>query len=204
MAGRKKLSDDAIAERRAEIVEAAVLVFAERGYAGAQISNVAQSLGIGHGTIYRHFVDKKDLYAEVVRYAIARIGAVVTVSPSAETIEDYLAQVRHQGQQLFEMTIAEPALAKLILTEAPASDPEVAELVEQAFQALDGITELYLEHGKKRGYFRTDFNTRIAARALNVMTLEGMRQVLRSSEPLKTKREWLDQIPELFILGVAR
>jgi AcrR family transcriptional regulator len=196
MAGRPKLSLDAIAERREGILRAAIDVIASKGSSGAQIADVAAALEIGHGTVYRYFENKQELFGAVVRYAIQRIAsALVDDAPTTETLDEYRAQVRRVGQRLFELAIEEPALAKLLLFESH-------EAVDQAFEAFAEITESYLKNGKKRGYFRKDFNTKIAARAINAMILEGARQVLRSEDPIGTRNQWSKEIPELFIRGV--
>jgi AcrR family transcriptional regulator len=51
---------------QAEIIEAAFLEFSERGYHQTAISDIAKRLGIGHGTFYRHFENKRDILDKVM------------------------------------------------------------------------------------------------------------------------------------------
>ena len=51
---------------QADILEAAFLEFSERGYHQTAISDIAKRLGIGHGTFYRHFENKRDISQHVI------------------------------------------------------------------------------------------------------------------------------------------
>src|SRR5665213_2833931 len=57
------------AARPAEIVDAALHLFAERGFAATKLEDVAAA-GIGKGTIYLYFATKDDLFRAVVRQAV--------------------------------------------------------------------------------------------------------------------------------------
>jgi AcrR family transcriptional regulator len=49
-------------ERRNQIVDVAVQVFARHGYAATGTADIAEAAGIGEPTIYRYFESKRDLY----------------------------------------------------------------------------------------------------------------------------------------------
>ncbi len=53
--------------RPAEIIEAGLREFAERGYAGTRLDDVARRAGVAKGTIYRYFADKEALFMAAVR-----------------------------------------------------------------------------------------------------------------------------------------
>lgn len=54
------------ARRSAEILDAATAIFAERGYAATDLQLVAARLGVGKGTVYRHFGAKETLFLAAV------------------------------------------------------------------------------------------------------------------------------------------
>jgi AcrR family transcriptional regulator len=60
---RRRLSRD---ERRAQILDAAAEVFAERGYEATSIDEVAEGAGISKPVIYDHFDSKKDLHIALI------------------------------------------------------------------------------------------------------------------------------------------
>ncbi len=70
------------AERRDALVEEAIAEFADRTYAEASLSQIAQRAGIAKGSFYQYFEDKLDLYRwllteEVPRRKRAFIGAAI-------------------------------------------------------------------------------------------------------------------------------
>jgi len=60
---RKRLTGE---ERRAAILDAALAVFAQRGYHGSSIDDIAREGGVSKALIYEHFASKADLYAELL------------------------------------------------------------------------------------------------------------------------------------------
>lgn len=56
---------EARAHKRTNLIQAAAEVFAERGYAGATIDEIARRAGVAKGTPYLHFEDKADLFYAV-------------------------------------------------------------------------------------------------------------------------------------------
>ncbi len=70
-----------VAQRRAEILDAAVGVVLDRGFAGTRVVDVADALGISSGLVHYHFDSKDELLAETLRHAadadIARLEKAV-------------------------------------------------------------------------------------------------------------------------------
>ena len=65
--------------RPAEIVEAAYVVFAEKGFAAAKLDDIAARAGISKGALYLYFVTKQEIFEAVVKQAVApNIGAIET------------------------------------------------------------------------------------------------------------------------------
>ncbi len=59
--------------RRAQILDAAVKVFAEKGFDKATVKDVARTAGVADGTIYNYFKNKKDLLVSMISQ-LAEIG----------------------------------------------------------------------------------------------------------------------------------
>src|SRR5690349_6962723 len=83
------------AELRQQIIDTAFACFADKGYHATGIADIATALGIGHGTFYRYFENKRDIIDHVIDDLAARIiDALGTENaPDAATsLDDY----RHQ------------------------------------------------------------------------------------------------------------
>ena len=64
-------------DKRRRILDAALRVFAAKGYHGTAVPDVADAAGVGTGTLYRYFANKEALVNEVYRDAKQRLGAAL-------------------------------------------------------------------------------------------------------------------------------
>src|SRR5262252_7462295 len=80
--------------RPAEILDAALAAFAERGFAATRLDDVAARAGITKGTLYLYFSSKEELFKAVVRQQlvpnIERAEAMVagSAAPSFDLLEE--------------------------------------------------------------------------------------------------------------------
>ena len=117
--------------RRRRLLDAAMDVFAEKGYSGATISEIERRVGLaaGTGSLYRHFPTKEALLAEAVNYEVARCRAEIEEARAAlPHVPDPVArQVQRFRQTLRDIQRFE-RLFRLMLNEG-ARVPELAETI---------------------------------------------------------------------------
>ena len=111
--------------RPAEIVSAALALFAERGFAETKLEDVAKAAGIAKGTVYLYFATKEDLFRAVVRQELLpnleRIeGAAATHTGSCGDLLRVLASV---FIEVMESNLG--SIPKLVMAEA-GNFPEIA------------------------------------------------------------------------------
>ncbi|MEC9373950.1 MAG: helix-turn-helix domain-containing protein [Planctomycetota bacterium] len=87
------------AERRAQLLETAVKLFAERGYAGATTAELAKAAGVTEPIIYRHFQSKRDLFIAL----IDRTG-----DETMRLWEKHLSDAPDPGERLRRLIAANP------------------------------------------------------------------------------------------------
>lgn len=108
---------DALRER---LIDSATALVARDGYANCSIAAVALGAGVGTGTVYRHFANKGELFAEVFRLACSR-----EVSASTEAGQ---AAYRQEGRydravSAFVLTFAQRALRAPTMAYALLAEP---------------------------------------------------------------------------------
>ncbi|HLX20336.1 MAG TPA: TetR/AcrR family transcriptional regulator [Gaiellaceae bacterium] len=96
--------------RRNELTRAAARLFAEKGYHGTSIGDLAEALGVQKGSVYAHIESKADLLWEVAREGSAAFHAaldsVPTDGPALERIRAALrAHLRVVAEQLDIATV---------------------------------------------------------------------------------------------------
>jgi AcrR family transcriptional regulator len=137
-----------------EILAAALVSFAERGFAATRLDDVAARAGISKGTLYLYFRSKEELFKAVVR---------ATIVPNLERVEGLAASFTGPSAMLLErllLTMAGVvasrvgAIPKLVIAEA-GNFPDLArfyldEVVRRGLRLIGMI----LRRGIERGEFR--------------------------------------------------
>lgn len=103
-------------DKRKQILKAAVKVFAEKGYHGCRISDVAEEAGVAYGLVYHYYGNKDGLLASVfdTNWAVfARAVHDVAHMPSV-TMFDKLEQIVELAFHAFEMF---PLVVKVLVLE---------------------------------------------------------------------------------------
>lgn len=161
-------------ELRREIIDAAFDCFSERGYHATGIADIATRLGIGHGTFYRYFENKRDIVDHVISDLIGRILSALTAenAPDAvKTLGEYREQTSRIGEVLAKIFMEDPRVPRMLILEAPGIDPAMSERILEFFELAATLTAAYLAHGVKLGYLSQDLDVDSTARAINGMIL---------------------------------
>ncbi len=139
------------------ILDAALDVFAEKGFANARLDDVAARAGVAKGTIYLYFASKEALFEALIRSEIAA---------PIETIEEKVLALDLPAEATLRMLFAflrqevlgtrRKEIVRLILSEA-GRFPEIAavyhrEVVGRGMRLLRRVAERAIE----RGEFRSD------------------------------------------------
>ena len=140
--------------RPAELVEAALVLFSERGFAATRLDDVAARAGVSKGTVYLYFESKEQLFEAVLRQAVA---------PNLERVEALIRSFDGTTEELLRKLIQVlgvvldtelPKVAKLVIAESsnfPALARMYADvLLGHAIPLVRGI----LERGVARGELR--------------------------------------------------
>lgn len=141
--------------RPQEILEAALLVFAEKGFAAARMDEIAQRARVSKGTIYLYFESKEAVFRALIQETLAKrvsdFAAVVRDhrGPVAPLLRELLLRLGH-----LVATSDFVVLPKMVIAEA-GNFPDLAriyreEVVERGLTLFGGL----LQAGMDRGEFR--------------------------------------------------
>ena len=112
--GRPK-SEAIRARRREEILDAAARLFAQHGYADANTQLLADTLGVGKGTIYRYFATKEALFLAAVDRLMRRLTE--SVDQSIAAVEDPLEHFSRVVHAYLNFCDEHPEFAELLIQE---------------------------------------------------------------------------------------
>lgn len=78
---------DTVAGRSAELLDAAIAEFVEKGYAAVGVREITERAGVSHGTFYNYFDSKRHMLTVLVERSregvLGRLDAVVADPPAA-------------------------------------------------------------------------------------------------------------------------
>ncbi len=149
----------ASAEKRDRILLAAIRVFADNGYHGARVGDIAEDAGVAHGLLYHYFSSKEEvlrtIFVENWGELVARFRAVeASDEPASQKLEG-IAKI------LLRTWRNDPALVTVMVREVARSQhlqDQVGE-VREAFAILQRV----IEEGQAAGEFRRDVDARFAS-----------------------------------------
>lgn len=140
--------------RPAEIVAAALQLFADRGFAATRLEDVATVAGVSKGTVYLYFEGKEQLFEAVVREAIApnvdRMQALV------DSFEGPTPDLLRSLFDLVALALETPltGVMKLLVAES-GNFPQLARLyADLVLRRVFTLIRRILERGIARGEFR--------------------------------------------------
>ncbi|AXB45906.1 TetR/AcrR family transcriptional regulator [Amycolatopsis albispora] len=127
-------------ERRERILAAAAEVFAERGYDGAGMREVATRAGISTPVLYDHFPAKAQLYSGLLQSEVDSLQAAWGERPAPRDAEELFTTT---VDAIFGWIERNERGWRMIFAESPA-DPEVAEVHRRAqARATEKLAELF-------------------------------------------------------------
>jgi TetR/AcrR family fatty acid metabolism transcriptional regulator len=157
----RALTDRSIAqeEKRRLILDAAVRVFARKGYHTCRVGDIAEEAGVAHGLLYHYFVSKEEVLETVFRDTWTEVlDAFTAVETSDEPPRE---QLRHVAAILLRSWRRDPDLVRVLVREV-ARSPQVQTKVDELGQAFKAI-ERIVSRGQKEGAFRSDLDPRLAS-----------------------------------------
>jgi TetR/AcrR family fatty acid metabolism transcriptional regulator len=155
------LTDRSIAqeEKRRMLLEAAVRVFARRGYHDCRVGDITEEAGVAHGLLYHYFSSKEEVLEAVFRDAWTDVlYAFDAIEASDETPRE---QLGHVAAILLRSWRRNPDLVRVLVREV-ARGPQVRTKVDELARAL-GTIERIVARGQREGVFRSDLDPGLAA-----------------------------------------
>ncbi len=192
------------ARRREEILATALKLFGEKGYHNTSIADIAAELGLGHGTFYRYFKNKYDIFSSVVAEIIQAITqVVVNEDPTgANSLKEYREQLERIGSGLFGIFSETPYANKIVFYDALGIDESMSRRIQNALELFGLYTEMYLKNGIAKGFLRPDLNTKKAALAINGMIFAAARDAADADAVSDEQAAWVDTIIGLMLFGM--
>jgi TetR/AcrR family transcriptional regulator, fatty acid metabolism regulator protein len=146
-------------DKRRVILEAAVRVFARKGFHTCRVGDIAEDAGVAHGLLYHYFRSKDEVLECIFKETWADIlAAAKMVEETDEPARDRLTGI---AKLLLRAWRRDPELVKVVVREIVRS-PDLQDrisVIHEAFAAIERI----VARGQKDGEFRSDISAKLAS-----------------------------------------
>jgi AcrR family transcriptional regulator len=206
----KQGSSKAESEPRRRILDAAALVFAEHGFDGAGVDDIAARAGVNKAMLYYHVGDKATLYGAVTTEFIGRIRA--EIERRLVGLDDPLPRLRAVQRTFLEMMHAHPHYPQLMQRELADGGTHLPPEALASMAEVMRITRSILADGQRAGVFRAVHpllaHLLIVSSAMFIMNSQRLRSRLDAQGllPADTPPDLLsiaDALADVVLHGIA-
>jgi TetR/AcrR family fatty acid metabolism transcriptional regulator len=197
--------------RQRQILECAKRVFAEKGFHAANVSHICAAAGIGRGTLYLYFANKKAVFTAIVRESLGRVQALMQSRrsrsyPPPETLRrgDAIDWSARQLRRVFEVVFQDERTLRILLREAVGLDMDVERLLGEIDDVLIALVAADLADSQAGGIVRADLDPHLTATLMvggaEKLALAALRNA-ESPEPVDIGRLALETT-RLHLVGI--
>jgi TetR/AcrR family transcriptional regulator len=192
-------------ERRAQIIDSALRLFADKGFSGTRTREIAELAGISETLIFQHFKTKEDLYCTALRELFSQHPVMPEVEEKMAKKDDFgvfntlaLHLIRHNRQ--------DPRIMRLAIFSALEGlrFAEVFHHGKEMGPPLPEILGSYIEQRSSEGAFKK-VNAKIAAQLFiqTIFMYVADQQASISGPPLPfSDKEAVDTLVKIFLDGL--
>jgi TetR/AcrR family fatty acid metabolism transcriptional regulator len=149
-------------DRRGQLLEAAVRVFAAKGFRAARVGDIAVEAGVAHGLLYHYFSSKDEVLETIFRETwSALVADTRRVAAASVPLRE---QLRRFAKIYLGSWLQAPELVRVLVREV-ARTPEVGDRVDE-IRELFQVLQRMIEAARERGEVRADVNAQVAAWAI--------------------------------------
>ncbi len=155
----RRKSDD----KRRKILQAAIKVFARKGYFAAKVSEIARRAGVADGTIYLYFRNKEDILVSLFDEVMSEhLESARTDLAAAKTTEERLLHVAEHHLRLLG---GNRDLAVVFQVELRQSTKFMERFTASWLQDYFAVVSEVVEQGQKDGSLRSDIPRKFVVKA---------------------------------------
>ncbi|MEL6439862.1 MAG: TetR/AcrR family transcriptional regulator [Cyanobacteria bacterium J06621_8] len=188
-------------DKRTKILQAALRLFAKRGYDGTTTKDLAKSAGVAEGTLFRHFSNKKAILIEVA--TAGWIDILTDLLTELSEMGSYKAVSQVISRRMLNMR-ENSDLLRVCFIEAQYH-PELKQSIQtEVINKMTDVAEAFFETAMEKGVYRP-MNPKIVAKVfLGMFAIAGFSEqtILDPDASPQAIKEMAEGISEIFLRGV--
>lgn len=153
------ISAERMQDRYDAILDAAQRVFAEKGFEGASIADIARVAGISDGLVYRYFRNKRELLYGVLRQFYQRI--MVDLEHEVFGQDRFRARLEALIKRHIEVFVADTDLCRLFIAEVRVASDYEGSTIQELNRRYTSILIRIVKEAVKTGEVRAEVNPKL-------------------------------------------
>lgn len=142
--------------RREEIVTEATRLFAERGYEGASMGDLAERVGLRKASLFHHFASKDVLYATVLGQLMEQVRAAIMTA--AQSPGSFAERLDVLTDALTTALGTQPHAARLLIREVMDAGPVMRNGMQRTINDVLAASLEFAKAGQREGAFNPDLD----------------------------------------------
>ena len=173
-------------ERKAELLEAALVEFTAKSYEDASLNAIIKNAGISKGTFYYHFADKQALYLFLLESSVKAkwdfINERTSENPTVSEEDNIFGKFRLQAKLGAEFALKEPKFHKLsrMLSKEQGTPIYRAALEYLGTDSEDALAGL-IDPAIANGDFKSGYSREFLVKTLTYLFI-GFHEIFRTEE----------------------
>jgi len=147
------MEEGSLGGTRERILRAAEVLFADRGYAGTRLHEIAHSVGVQKASLFHHFASKEDLYKAVLAHGYYETQ--LTIQRALEGTASPIEKMRALTEAYVDMVVAHPERTKILMRQSLGDAPE-GQWTDQAQRILGMVVDFVTDWQKESGAAAVD------------------------------------------------
>lgn len=183
------------------ILDAAVKVFAQKGFFNAKVSEIAKEARVADGTIYLYFKSKDDILIHLFEEEMEKI--IRNMKDKLRAASDPLEKLKIFIKTHLGLVESNPAMAEVIQVELRQSNKFMKDYDNRRFHEYLNLLAEIVKEGQQQGLMRQNILPSVAKRVIFGALDEMSTYWVFSKKRSKVLEEVATQVCEILIKGLA-
>lgn len=189
------------ADKRADIIQAVMPLFQEKGYDPVTIADIVEVAGIGRSTFYKNFKDKKDLFVGCIQRILFDEASNLEVE-GIDDETDLVSVFERQALALMEVDSPWRDMISMLRAAAKSNPGEFADILDEAMRLKVDLYEKRIKGGIRQGLLRK-VNPKVFA-VMIVGIQEACSEYLFKGQLEETPETVFEEVKDIVLQGVLK